>query len=323
MKRFILLATLCFYAFLAMAQVKFTTPLVFMYGRSSAAIKGGETGKYYAAEFQTSLSKRECVKKVTDWLLKYGLVAKSNIHLDEISDKTSEMVIPVSITQTQDYLGMAVLPPVRLHFGMRFTFEHEKVKLAIEELKSETFAVALEEASQVGNGAIHDYKEEAHRIMMAKNVIVKALVFLQASSEERKQFYQVLDQYFDDFSSKVKVYDQLIKDGYAQWLDASQVKSYTEQNPHLGSKYILTWLENQAIPNGLLINVTDKRWQTKIRDGYFDKFFILMGRELGGSLVGIFEDDVQTWALEEGVLLPTEPKLKTQYKKKKKDFFVR
>lgn len=319
MKKLLLLTILCAFSLLSIAQVKFNTMI--MYGNNNAAIPGGENGKQYAAIIKSDLSKKAIVDKTTKFLLKYDLVSAKDIHLDEISQETSEYSIPFCFTQTQFYSSMRVVTPVRLYGTLRFEFYKGGVLLVAENMRTTVLCVSYHGTVEERGGAYKSFMEEGNALQMTKSFLGKALIWANTTKEERAEFYKNTADYFDNLQEKIDVYNLLAKSGEAKWMNAQELCDYTKENPSPGSKYMVTWLENTAIPANLLLEINKKRWEKQIREEYFDKLFILLANFIDGYIEGVKEDETQTWSLEDNILLPTDVKERANFKKKHKDFY--
>ena len=303
MKKLLLLTFLCSFTLLSIAQVKFNTS--FMYGRSNAAIRGGGKGKSYVATIKSDMSKKAIIDKTTKFLLSHNLVSAKDIHLDDISLETSEYNIPFCFTQTQFYSNMGVMQPVRLYGTLRFEFYDGGVKLAADSMYSSLLCVSHHGTPAERSDSYNAYIAEQNALIMTKTIIGKVLIWANTTAEE------------------LDVYNKLVNSGEAKWMDAEELQKYITENPSPGSKYQLQWLENSVIPYELLVEISNKRWEKQIREEYFDNLFITLSHYINGDIESIEEDDTKTWELDGKSLLPTDPKLKTTFIKKNKDFYFK
>lgn len=321
MKSILLIAVFCNLTLLAIAQGKFDTQ--FMYGRNNLAIEGGKEGKLYAAIIKTNMSKKEIIEKTTSFLLKYRYVSAHDIHLDEISQETSEYSIPFCFTQTQFYSNMRVMYPVRLYGILRFEFHAGGLLLVAENMSSELLCVSHHGTPTERSDAYEAFFEETNALLITETLLGNVLIWANMTPEERVQFYKNVETYFDQQAEKISVYSKLTENGEAIWMNAQQLCLYLTQHSAPGSKYQVQWLENSVIPHKLLVEISDKRWENQVRGEHFDKLFILLAHYIGGYIEGIKEDDTQTWSLEENTLLPTNAKQRAFFKKKNKDFYLK
>lgn len=321
MKKLLLLTFLCSFTLLSIAQVKFNTS--FMYGRSNAAIKGGKEGKLYAAIIKSDMSKKAIVDKTTKFLLNHNLVSAKDIHLDEISQKTSEYKIPFCFTQTQFYSNMGVMQPVRLYGTLRFEFHDGGLLLVADNMNSSLLCVSYHGTPAERGESYNAYIAEQDALIMTKTIIGKVLIWANTTAEEQEEFYKKTAEYFNKQDEKIDVYNKLVNSGEAKWMDAKELQKYITENPSPGSKYQLQWLENSVIPSELLVGIGNKRWEKQIREEYFDNLFITLSHYINGYIEAIKEDDTETWKLDGKSLLPTDPKLKTTFIKKNKDFYLK
>ena len=70
----------------------------------------------------------------------------------------------------------------------------------------------------------------------------------------------------------------------------------------------------------ILIGITRKRWNKQVKE-IFENLFKAFCLEVNGDIDGIAEDGNQTWAIVDGKLLPTDPKLQKTYIKKGLTFY--
>ena len=321
MKKLLLLTFLCSFTLLSIAQVKFNTS--FMYGRSNAAIRGGGKGKSYVATIKSDMSKKAIIDKTTKFLLSHNLVSAKDIHLDDISLETSEYNIPFCFTQTQFYSNMGVMQPVRLYGTLRFEFYDGGVKLAADSMYSSLLCVSHHGTPAERSDSYNAYIAEQNALIMTKTIIGKVLIWANTTAEEQEEFYKKTAEYFNKQDEKIDVYNKLVNSGEAKWMDAEELQKYITENPSPGSKYQLQWLENSVIPYELLVEISNKRWEKQIREEYFDNLFITLSHYINGDIESIEEDDTKTWELDGKSLLPTDPKLKTTFIKKNKDFYFK
>ena len=110
-----------------------------------------------------------------------------------------------------------------------------------------------------------------------------------------------------------------MKNGEAEWLDAKGVVEQYTNNPVPGGKYVIKLLSEPGAEN-ILIGITRKRWNKQVKE-IFENLFKAFCLEVNGDVDGIAEDGNQTWAIVDGKLLPTDPKLQKTYIKKGLTFY--
>ena len=127
------------------------------------------------------------------------------------------------------------------------------------------------------------------------------------------------NKYFDDIVARVKVYNAMVDAQEAAWLNPQGVVAQYEQYPVTGSKYIVDFVK-KCINENLVPGLGEKRWEKQCRVN-FDELFKGVCFSLDGEIEGVAEDGNQTWALDNGVLLPTDEKQKKTYVKKQLSYY--
>ena len=291
----------------------------FMWGKPQSVIIGGQEVKNYAAIIKTDLSKRDVVAKTTAFMMEYGFVNKDDLKLDEIDENTAEYSIPIIFPLTQFKNGMALECPMLVRATARFEFhENGKVMIVFQDMYNKLLGV-YREALKNGSANINAYKEEASMILMTKSLIGKALIYAQTDAKQREEIYKQSAKYFENLSERVNVYVNMVSANEASWLDAQQIINQYEQYPVTGSKYIINYLQ-KCIEEKRLPSLADKRWTKQLRP-CFDEMFKAVNFCLNGEIEGIAEDGNQTWALVNGMLLPTDQKIQNKYIKKQLSYY--
>ena len=296
----------------------------FMTGKANFATKGGEEGKNYAAIINTKMTKKQLVENTTNFLAKYGLVKKGDVKLDEIDESTAEYSVPYVLRQTvancPGIMGARYNEcPTILFATLRFEFhDNGNVMIVLENFSNQMLIVKTVKDNQQSQ-AYKEYGGELYAASMAHSTMGKFVIWANTSPEERKDFYQKIDEYFNDIDTKYKVYDKLVKNGEAEWMTSEQVADYRESQGGPGSKGQAKWMRN-AIAEGKMISITEHRWKKYIRI-CLDDLFIAISDGIKGEITGVAEDGDQTWKIVEGNLVPTEDKLQRQYLKEGKNYY--
>ncbi len=316
MKKLLFSLALMLLAICAMGQEMDVT---FLWGRPSHAIKGGMEGKNYAAIIKTDLQKRDVVDKTTAFMIQYGMVDKDEIKLDEINESTAEFTVPMFFPLTQFKNGLAIEGPVIVKAEMRFEF-HENGKVMIVAQNMQDILLGIYRSAQKSDSEnMKNYNGETAMIGMTKSLIGKALIYAQTDAKQREEIYNAANKYFDDIVARVKVYNAMVDAQEAAWLNPQGVVAQYEQYPVTGSKYIVDFVK-KCINENLVPGLGEKRWEKQCRVN-FDELFKGVCFSLDGEIEGVAEDGNQTWALDNGVLLPTDEKQKKTYVKKQLSYY--
>jgi hypothetical protein len=290
--------------------------------KSAAPIKGGNEGKTYAVIIRTDLNKQALVDSTTQFLARYGIVDRNNVHLDEINEATSEYTVPVMIRQTIGIVAGALgiktpATPVIISADIRFEFhDNGSVMIVIQNLKNRIFQF-VEKAEQrltTKLGKLEEdtsYKEyggEQYAVQTTNSVMGKALIALNTGLEGYGAFMKKVGDYFADIDSKYKVYDELVKKGFAEWLTDEELIQYADNTNFVGKK---NTVENfrKAYDEGKMLGVGQGRWEKQIRE-CCDLLFKSINAGLSGSIEGVAEDGEQTWINIDGAVVPVDPKWK-------------
>jgi hypothetical protein len=280
-------------------------------------LPGGPEGKNYAAIVKTQETKKGIVTKSLNFMKNYGFVP-GDTKVDAIDANTSEVSYDVLIPLTMFYQQMLHMDANKLYCKLRFEFHDSNVMIVFQDMHNEILGLYWND-SKKGSDAYADYQAESAALSLNKTLIGKFLVHANLDPAERKTFYEKLDNYFSDIANRSKTYEQLVKNGEAKWLTREGViKQYTE-TPVPGSKYVVAFLEKPESQH-VLLGISQKRWDKQVKE-VFENLFRAFCLELNGDIDGIAEDGNQTWAIENGMLLPVDPKLKKTYIKQGRTFF--
>ena len=288
-------------------------------------IVGGNEGKNYAVIISTKLPKKQLIERTVESLEKYGILKRSDVKIDEISDAMSEYTMPFVLRQCQTkakgMLGASYVEgPMKLYGNLRFEFyENGKALICYQDFYNQVLALLINNFSDSKSGAGEDYGREYAACMMSSGIISKFLVWANKGLDGMADFYKELDDYFADIDSKYKVYERMIAGGDAEWMTGEEYAEFLTKKTHPGAK---TRAEKtkECVEKGILLAITDGRWRKDIVP-CFDKLFIRISNSLGGEIIGVAEDGNQIWTLIDGKVLPTDPKLQKKYIKKKLTYF--
>jgi len=314
-----------------MKRIAFITLLalqcVFMYSQKATVIfvyndnnnlPGGPEGKNYAAIVKTKESKKSIVAKSMNFMKKYGFVP-ADTKINAIDESQSDISYDVLFPLTRFYHKMMQMDANKLYCKLRFEFHDSNVMIVFEDMHNKILVLHWSKNNEKPSDARIDYESEGAGLMMSKTLLGKFLVHANLDPEQRKNFWKEADKYFSNIVERNKTYDKLVKDGEAMWLDADGIiKQYTDY-PVPGGKYVINYLSKPESKTRLL-GIPPKRWDKQIKE-LFDNLFKSFCLELNGDIEGVAEDGEQTWALEDGQLLPTNEKLKKNYKKKGLSYF--
>ena len=287
-------------------------------------IKGGSGGKTYAVIVRTNLSKQALVDTTTNFLLRYGVVNKNDIKLDEINESTSEYSIPFLLRQTV-YIAAGTMgakmfaTPVQITGELRFEFhDNGGVMIVSQNLKNHIFQFTTDRA-KLESPAHDKYKGEESAQLTANSAIGKALIGLNTGIEGYSSFMKKADEYFADIVSKYEVYETLTnKDKVAKWFTDEELVKHAETLTVPGIKYTLESYKKAYIEEKM-IGIGQKRWEDQLRQ-CFDLLFKSINAGLNGKIEGVAEDGEQTWTLVDGLVVPTDPKLQKKYLKDKEQY---
>ena len=316
MKKLFILAVLMLFVLCIQAQV--------MTGKANFATKGGEEGKNYAAIINTKMSKKKLVETTTNFLAKYGLVKKKDVKLDDIDETTSEYSVPYALRQTlhncAGILGARYTEcPTILYATLRFEFhDNGNVMIVLENFSNKLLIVDVVDDKKQSK-AYKDYRAEEGAALMTHSTMGKFVIWLNTTDQERKSFYQKVDEYFADIDSKYKVYDQLVKNGEGKWMTGEEYVDYREKLGGPGTKGQVKWIRG-ALAEGKMISITENRWKNYIRI-CLDDLFIAINDGISGEITGVAEDGEQTWTIVEGRLVPTDSKQQKKYLKEGKTYY--
>jgi hypothetical protein len=314
MKKFLLFAIVLLQCGFVYSQ-KMT---LILQARDNFNLPGGLEGKNYAAIIKTKESKKGIVTKSLNFMKKYGFVP-GDTKVDAIDESQSEVTYKVILPLTMFYQQMLHLDANKLYSNLRFEFHDSNVMIVFENMSNEVLGLYWHDDSKKPSDAYTDYRSESAGLTISHTLVGKFLVHANLDPAERQSFYREADKYFSNIAERYKSYEQLVKNGEAKWLDADGViKQYTD-NPVPGSKYLMNYLN---IPENKerLLGITQKRWDKQVKE-FFDNLFKSFCLELNGDIDGVAEDGEQTFAWEDGKLLPIDAKLKKEYIKKGWDYF--
>lgn len=317
MKKTLFTAILLFQCILMCGQKM----VLIMQPRPNYNMPGGPDGKNYAAIIKTKETKKGIVTKSINFMKRYGFVPEDT-KVDAIDESSSEVSYDVWLPLTQFYQEMMIYDANKLYCKLRFEFHDSNVMIVFQDLHNEILGIYAKEFTGIDqkySDAFSDYRGEASGLTLQKTLIGKFLVHANLDPAERKEFRQKLDEYFSDKVKRTKTYEELVKNGEAKWLDAKGVvRQYTEF-PVPGAKYMIKLLSEPGAEN-ILLGITQKRWNKQVKE-IFENLFRAFCLEVNGDIDGIAEDGNQTWAIVDGKLLPTDPKLQKTYIKKGLTFY--
>jgi hypothetical protein len=312
-------------AFLVLAvhthvSAQYTPPLI--YGsKSITPIKGGNEGKTYAVIIRTDLSKQALVDSATLFLAHYGLVKKSDIHLDEINEETSEYTVPITIPQTMTTTRMMGMPivigPVMVDADLRFEFhDNGNVMIVFQNFKNYIFQFVEKGEQRVmtkfdkfeQDPSHEKYREESSTLLTSSSLLVKGLAIVKGGIKFYNEYRAKVGEYFADIDSKYKVYGELVKKGFAEWLTDEELIQYVDNTDFAGKKNTVKGYR-KAYDEGKMLGVGQGRWEKQIRE-CCDLLFKTITAGLSGSIEGVAEDGEQTWINIDGAVVPVDPKWK-------------
>ncbi len=129
-----------------------------------------------------------------------------------------------------------------------------------------------------------------------------------------------ITEYFNNIDARYMVYDKLVKEGSAQWMTPAQYPQWLKGVNNPGVNAQLPYIQ-KFVDEGRMLAVSQQRWTEDIVP-LCDDIFIAISKKLKGNIVGVAEDGIQTWELDEnGNLLPVDPKLKKKYVKKGLNYY--
>lgn len=286
--------------------------------RDNFNLPGGPEGKNYAAIIKTRESKKDIVTKSLNFMKKYGFVP-GDTKVDAIDESQSEVSYNVLLPLTMFYQQMLHLDANKLYCNLRFEFHDSNVMIVFENMSNEVLGLYWHDNSKKASDAYTDYISESSGLTISHTLIGKFLVHANLDPAQRQSFYKEVDKYFSNIAERYKTYEQLVNNGEAKWLDADRVIQQYTDYPVPGSKYMVNYLN---IPENKerLLGVTQKRWDKQVKE-FFDNLFKSFCLELNGDIDGVAEDGEQTFAWEDGKLLPIDAKQKKEYIKKGWTYF--
>ena len=310
MKKLISLLVLTCFSMAAHAQL--------MFGKPQFAMRGGMEGRNYAVLIKSGKNRRDQVDGMTHFLRKYGIV--EHLNLDEINDRTTDLTVPFTLYETQDYckgmMGVKYLTyPVMLDGELRFEFnENGDMLMVIQNLKSRLLTFLDTNSNKPNSAAREEYNGEGAAVMMANSALGRFLIWANIGFDNMDEFYAKMDNYFADVDHKYRNYTTLVKSGEAKWMTPEEYVEFLKHIDRPGKRYELDAME-KYVKEGRLPGVPEDRWQKKIRD-VFDMLFIGSAEHMNAEIFGVGEDGIDTWARFDDKLLPVDEKLRKTYIKK-------
>ena len=277
---------------------------------------GGKEGKSYAVIINTNLSKREIVKKTTDYLVNFQFVDKKDLHLDEINSKTAEYVVPFEFPQLWYISGVYNMNPLVFRADIRFEFHSNgNVMIVAQDLDSylltlnKTYYDKPEQRSKYAK----KYYEDAQLYSASKGPFSKFLVWGNLGLDGMSEFYRQSDEYFQNLSEN---YHQILKleaTGEGLFLNYKEIVAEGSK-VKLGGNEKYRQHQRDLAGRDALAGMTNARWEKAVRPD-FDRLFKQFATALGGQIQGVAEDGEQTWTLVDGKVLPVDPKQQKKYLK--------
>lgn len=280
-------------------------------------VKGGADGKNYAVIIHTGLSQKELVGKTTEVLLRWQLVKREDIRLDEITDEQSEYTIP--FTFRQSFAGVpymmgarVVFPPVVISGNLRFEFHgNGNVMIVWDQLKELSFCTVDGERFRYYDPVEHpdmaEYQGHYGAALMENTLLLKAMIIVGKGIDGLMEYNRKLDAYFADIDSKYAVFAKVAAAGKGRWLtDTDMIRYGSNTGLNKGEKGMLEFMK-QYYDEGRLLSVCPKRWEDHIRP-VVAKLFKLINISLDGSIKGVSEDGEKTYVEIKGLVLPVDPK---------------
>ena len=321
MKKLFLLAIVAFISITAYAQ---HVPNV-MYGKPKFAIPGGLEGKNYAIIVKSDKNRRAQIEAMTSLMRKYGIVEE--IKASEIDDRTSEYTVPFEIHQAIDACGgiMGVTycaQPLILKGELRFEFyENGSMMMVVQNFSPLLlFTTVKYDAAykEKLSPALREFIGENQTAASQRSPFFKFLVWANVGLDNMAEFYSKLDDYFADVDTKFKNYDALVKGGEAEWMTIERYYGLLSKSDAPGAKYAAPWVK-KCMDEGRMPGVPEDRWEKSIRI-VLDRLFVGSNVALGGEIVGVAEDGIESWENVNGKVLPVNPKMRKKYEKNGKTY---
>jgi len=307
-------------------------------------ITGGKDGKIYQVIVKTDKSKKEIVSLTSEFLLSLDFITSERLEkaLREVNEEMSEYIVPIKFAT-----GVSIHPldrePLHVKVDMRFEFYEGGVKLSIENFDETFFLIYVvrykdgspTENMEKYNEFLQDAREAANSTskfgkFMAKFDAIMEKDLRGSIGEIKGQIKETLDKANkkcldalyksrESLKEQEALFEKMIKDDEAGWYNLSDYYKKAENfKKNAGTEYYLNGLR-KSIEEHRLYAFEHKRWERDVRY-LFDGFFISLAEMLDGQIEGVAEDGVQTWIREGDLVVPTDPKMKAKYIKKKKSF---
>ncbi len=321
--------------------------------KSNFGIIGGENGKFYQIIVKSDRSKKEIIDLTTQMLVSMGIVKTEDVaaNLDVVDDSKTEYVVPFHFET-----GIGIHPsgsePLDVFGKMRFEFHEGGVKLTIENFDEKFFVVHktnVDRFTMTEN--MKQYNEYCNAARAAEKATskfgrltakidkIQEITNIQGSitgifqdaknkinakiNEAENECLQILTNYRQRVDEQNVLFQKMISDGDAQWYTLEEyiqaVKKCDYFVKYKSAAEFSLKKYNKALEQHQLYSLPEKRWSRDIRY-IFDGIFITLADALGGTIEGVVEDGVQTWVREGDLVVPTNPKEKSKYLKKKKSF---
>lgn len=285
------------------------TGSIVMFGKPTYAMKGGEDGKYYRLVVKSDKDRKTQIDDMTAILRQYKIV--EDINLDEIDDVMATFAVPFRLPLTQDVgkgpMGVPyVEPPVILSGELYFEFDDENktTTIRVGELKNILFIVTKDDKAPKNGETWEKYKGEAAALLATKNPFSKFLIWANVGLSNMKDFYAKLDDYYEERDSKYEVYEQLIKDGEAEWMTPVEyvafLRRFNKRNLNLQADGVQNYINEGSLPA-----VSYNRWINSISTE-IDRLFAAATQKLGGVVCLIEEDGWELWSDDKGGVFPLE-----------------
>ena len=321
--------------------------------KSQFGIVGGENGKFYQIIVKSDRSKKDIIDFTTQMLVAMNIVKSEDVaaNLDVIDDSKTEYVLPF-----QFETGIGIHPsgsePLVVFGDMRFEFHEGAVKLTIDNFDEKFFIVhktnvdvltptenmnkyneycdAAREAEKATSkfgrltAKIDKIQEITHVQGTLTSIFQDAKNQVNAKiNEAENECLQTLINYRERVDEQNVLFKKMISDGDAEWYTLEEYIKAAEKCDYFvkhknAAEYSMKKY-NKALEQHQLYRLPENRWNHDIRY-IFDGIFISLADALGGTIEGIVEDGVQTWVREGDLVVPTNPKEKSKYLKKKKSF---
>ena len=318
----------------------------------SDAIKGGKDGKIYQVIVKTDKTKSEIIDVTAKFLQSMNIVKSEKVlaALDNVNEEMTEYVLPMEFHTGIGVHGGSV--PLIISANCRFEFYEGGVKLSVEDLDEEFFLIHKTKTDPLtptdNMNKYNEFSKDASRAagatskfgkFIAKTDKILEIDHVQGSigeffkifkdkvqnkiAEADQQRLTILENYRNSVETQENFFNKMISDGDARWYSLEKYIEMIKDDPDFNKypKAAENSLKNyqKALEEHKLYDLPEKRWNRDVRYIY-DGIFISLANFLEGTIEGVAEDGVQTWIREGELVVPTDPKTKAKYLKKKKSF---